>query len=88
MALQLRLRSIVPTERKRDGKVDENQVPDFRVVSVIHDNDDDELKVSYDADEVGPFEALGLLMAGMVRQLYYALDMENLAEAYRDEDDD
>lgn len=88
MALQLRLRSIVPTERKRDGKVDESQVPDFRVVSVVYDNDDDDLKVSYDADEVGPFEALGLLMAGMVRQLYYALDMENLAEAYRDEDDD
>lgn len=78
----------MPTERKRAGKVDENQVPDFRVVSVIHDNDDDDLKVSYDADEVGPFEALGLLMAGMVRQLYYAMDMENFAEAYRDEDDD
>ena len=88
MGLQLRLLSIVPTERKRAGKVDETQVPDFRVVSVIHDNDDDELRVSYDTDEVGPFEALGLLLAGMVRQLYYAMDMENFAEAYRDEDDD
>lgn len=60
---------------EKGEEVDPQVLPDLRVVSVIHDNDLDGLKVSYDDDLIGGFEALGILMAGAFKHLAYLSDV-------------
>lgn len=74
--------------------VDPQVLPDLRVVSVIHDNDLDGLKVSYDDDTIGGFEALGILIAGAFKHLAYLsdvnidLDVDNYFEDTEAEEDE
>ena len=74
--------------------VDPQVLPDLRVVSVIHDNDLDGLKVSYDDDAIGGFEALGILIAGAFKHLAYLsdvnidLDVDNYFEDNEAEEDE
>jgi len=62
-------------------------LPDLRVVSIIHDADSDRLGLSYD-DDLDPFHALGLLVAGMFRQLVECSDALDLEDAYDEPEDD
>jgi|GEM_PF-1781087 len=62
-------------------------LPDLRVVSIIHDADADRFGVSYDED-LDPFHALGLLMAGMFRQLIECTEALDLEDAFDDDDGD
>lgn len=65
-------------------------LPDLRVVSVVHDADNDRLGVTYDED-LDPFHALGLLLAGWFRQLQEcadSLDLEDLEDSFDEPDDD
>ena len=74
--------------------VDPQVLPDLRVVSVIHDNDLDGLKISYDDDTIGGFEALGILIAGAFKHLAYLsdvnidLDVDNYFEDTEAEEDE
>ena len=74
--------------------VDPQVLPDLRVVSVIHDNDLDGLKVSCDDDTIGGFEALGILIAGAFKHLAYLsdvnidLDVDNYFEDTEAEEDE
>ena len=63
------------------------QLPDIRVVSIIHDADSDCLGISYDED-LDPFHALGLLMAGMFRQLVDCTEALDLEGTYDEPEDD
>ena len=63
-------------------------MPDIRVVSVIHDNDNDSLQISYDSDEVGGLEALGILVAGAFKHLVQVSDVDvNIDDGEEDIDD-
>ncbi len=80
------------TDKNED--VDPQVLPDLRVVSVIHDNDLDGLKISYDDDTIGGFEALGILIAGAFKHLAYLadvnidLDVDNYFEDTEAEEDE
>lgn len=63
------------------------EMPDLRVVSIIHDADNDQFGLIYDED-LDPFHALGLLMVGMFRQLQDCTDSMDLEEIFDDPDDD
>jgi hypothetical protein len=65
----------------------EQALPDLRVVSVIHDADNDRLGLAYD-DDLDPFHALGLLMAGWFRQLQDCADALDLEDAFDEPEDD
>lgn len=65
----------------------EPALPDLRIVSVIHDADNDRLGLLYD-DDLDPFHALGLLMAGMFRQLQDCSDSLDLEDVYDEPEDD
>lgn len=73
----------------KNEDVDPQVLPDLRVVSVIHDNDLDGLKVSYDDDLIGGFEALGILIAGAFKHLCYIADVnvDLDVDAYMGDDD-
>ena len=43
--------------------------PDVRVVSVVHDNETDSLRLSYDSEWISPFEAIGILAVAMLREM-------------------
>jgi hypothetical protein len=43
-------------------------VPDIRVISVVHDNETDDLRISYDEDYISPFEAIGILCVALLRE--------------------
>lgn len=55
------------------------ELPDLRIVSIIHDPDDDldggVVRIEAN-DDLGDYEVLGLLVAGMFRQLLYVCDVE------------
>lgn len=55
------------------------ELPDLRIVTVIHDPDDDEdggiVRVEA-SDELGDYEVLGLLVAGTFRQLLFCCDAD------------
>lgn len=70
-----------------DAEPTPEPLPDLRVVSIIHDADNDRLGISYDED-LDPFHALGLLMAGTFRQLVDCSDALDLEDAFDDGDDD
>ena len=53
-----------------DDLDDASDFPDVKVVSVVKDYDDDELRVDYDDDSVSDDEALGMLVRGTARLLY------------------
>ncbi|MEY4371421.1 MAG: hypothetical protein RL219_190 [Actinomycetota bacterium] len=63
-------------------------LPDLRVVSIIHDADNDRLGVSYDDDDLDPYHALGLLIAGAFRQLVDLADTPDLEDVLDDGDED
>lgn len=67
------------------GEPERELLPDLRIVSIIHDADADRFAVSYD-DDLDPFHALGLLIAGMFRQLVECT--ETLDDVFDDEDGD
>ena len=83
-----------PMTSPENEDVDPQVLPDLRVVSVIHDNDLDGLKVSYDDDLIGGFEALGILIAGAFKHLAYLsdvnidLDVDNYFEDNEAEEDE
>lgn len=62
-------------------------LPDIRVVSVIHDADKDRLGVLHD-DDLDPHHALGLLVHGVFIQLQNveAFDYDLVDDDDRDED--
>ena len=67
--------------------VNEMELPDIRVVSVILDNDTNSLRVTYDDDTVGGLEALGILVAGTFRHLIQMAEADiNLDDNEEDED--
>ena len=74
-------------EEKSTSEPTPESLPDLRVVSIIHDADNDRLGISYDED-LDPFHALGLLMAGAFRQLVDCSDALDLEDAFDDGDDD
>lgn len=66
------------------------ELPDLRIVSVIHDPDDevDGGVVRIEAsDDLGDYEVLGLLAAGMFRQLLYVCDVDVTADFDIDDED-
>ena len=67
--------------------VNEMELPDIRVVSVILDNDTNSLRVTYDDDTVGGLEALGILVAGTFRHLIQMAEADiNLDDNEEDEE--
>lgn len=66
------------------------ELPDLRIVSIIHDPDDDfdggVVRIEAN-DDLGDYEVLGLLAAGMFRQLLYVCDVEVSADFDTDDDD-
>lgn len=68
--------------------VESTELPDIRVVSVIYDNDHDHLKVSYDDELLGPFESLGMLVAGTMRQLLFSCDLDTDLDVDSDDETD
>lgn len=74
-------------EQEPAGDPDEELLPDLRVVSIVHDAESDRFEVSYD-DDLDPFHALGLLIAGMFRQLVECTEALDLEDAFDDEDGD
>jgi hypothetical protein len=63
------------------------QIPDYRVVSVVHDADNDRMSVIYD-DDLDPHHALGLLVHGLWQQLtdLEMGEIDDLDESTEDED--
>lgn len=68
----------------------EVELPDLRIVSVIHDPDDDTdggvVRIEA-SDDLGDYEVLGLLTAGMFRQLLFVCDVDMVADFDIDDDD-
>jgi hypothetical protein len=68
---------------------DETEFPNLRVVSVIHDPEDvegaGEVKLAYD-DDLGDYEVLGLLVAGLFRHLLYVCDANIEADSNYDDE--
>jgi len=77
----------LPDQEPTPEPVPEADLPDLRIVSVIHDADNDRLGLFYD-DDLDPFHALGLLMAGMFRQLQDCSDSLDLEYVYDEPEDD
>ena len=77
----------MPDQEPTPEPVPEADLPDLRIVSVIHDADNDRLGLFYD-DDLDPFHALGLLMAGMFRQLQDCSDSLDLEDVYDEPEDD
>jgi hypothetical protein len=63
------------------------QIPDYRVVSVVHDADNDRMSVIYD-DDLDGHHALGLLVHGLWQQLadLEMGEIEDLEDSTEDED--
>ena len=68
---------------------DETEFPNLRVVSVIHDPDDLDnaglVNLAYD-DDLGDYEVLGLLVAGLFRHLLYVCDANIEADSNYDDE--
>jgi hypothetical protein len=61
-------------------------VPDIRVISVIHDNESDSLRISYDEDYISPFEAIGILAVAMLREMtILSIETDELLDGEDDE---
>ena len=73
-----------PTEPETPPALD---VPDLRVVSIVHDADNDRFGITYDED-LDPYHALGLLIAGAFRQLLDLTELVDLEDVFEEGDDE
>lgn len=60
-------------------------VPDIRVISVVHDNETDDLRISYDEDFISPYEAIGIIAVALLREMSLLSDEVDAVDGEDDE---